>query len=139
MATVARKEHWKDEPDEQDYPAALSYLSLVTNEAGAEALVEALKKAPIVRRMAKDLLRASKLEALPVDNVHVQKDLKKVQKGRRLSPVLLVAGDLAADTPLTIADGYHRICASYHIYEDAVIPCRLVDRDVEEGSPVHAK
>ena len=59
------KEHWKDEPDEQDYPAALSYLSLVTNEAGAEALVEALKKAPIVRRMAKDLLRASKLEALP--------------------------------------------------------------------------
>jgi hypothetical protein len=52
--------------------------------------------------------------------------------------VLLVAGDLGADAPLTIADGYHRICASYHLYEDAVIPCRLVDLNVEEGSPVHS-
>ncbi|HXZ83385.1 MAG TPA: hypothetical protein VED84_06535 [Acidimicrobiales bacterium] len=136
---MARKEHWQDEPEEQDYPAAQSYLSLVASESRAEALVAALKKAPIVRRMAKDLLRASRLEALPADNFHVQKDLKKVQKGRRLSPVLLVAGDLATDTPLTIADGYHRICASYHIYEDAVIPCRLVDLDAEEGSPVHSR
>jgi len=134
---MARKENWKDEPEEHDYPAALSYLTLVTSEAGAEALVEALKKAPIVRRMAKDLLRASRLEVLPAENFHVQKDLKKVQKGRRLSPVLLVAGDLASDTPLTIADGYHRICASYHLYEDAVIPCRLVGCEVEERSPVH--
>jgi hypothetical protein len=135
---MARKEHWKNEPEEQDYPAARNYLSLVTSEARAEALVEALKDAPIVHRMAKDLLRASRLEVLPADNFHVQKDLKKVEKGRRLSPVLLVAGDLGADAPLTIADGYHRICASYHLYEDAVIPCRLVDLNVEEGSPVHS-
>jgi hypothetical protein len=136
---MARKEHWKDEPEEQDYPAALSYLGLVASETKAEELVEALKKAPIVRRMAKDLLRASRLEVLPAENFHVQKDLKKVQKGRRLSPVLLVAGDLRTDTPLTIADGYHRICASYHLYEDAVIPCRLVDLNVEEGTRVHAR
>ena len=25
------------------------------------------------------------------------------------------------------ADGYHRICASYHLNEDAEIPCRIVD------------
>lgn len=136
---MARKEHWKDEPEEQDYPAALSYLSLVTSETRAGTLVAALKGAPVVRRMAKDLLRASRLEMLPAENFHVQKDLKKVQKGRRLSPVLLVAGDLATDTPLTIADGYHRICASYHLDEDAVIPCRLVDLDAEEGSPVHSR
>ncbi len=135
---MARKEHWKDEPEEQDYPAAFSYLGLVTSETGAKTLVEALKRAPIVRRMAKDLLRASRLELLPAENFHVQKDLKKVQKGRRLSPVLLVAGDLASDTPLTIADGYHRVCASYHLYEDAVIPCRLVDLNLEGGSPVHS-
>jgi hypothetical protein len=26
---------------------------------------------------------------------------------------------------LEIADGYHRICASYHLDEDADIPCRM--------------
>jgi hypothetical protein len=136
---MVHKEHWKDEPEDQDYPAALRYLSLVTTEDRAEALVAALKTAPIVGRMAKDLLRASRLEVLPIDNFHVQRDLKKVDKGRRLSPVLLVVGNLATDTPLTIADGYHRICASYHLYEDAVIPCRLVDVEAEHGSSVHSR
>jgi hypothetical protein len=28
---------------------------------------------------------------------------------------------------MTIADGYHRICASCHVDEDAEIPCRIVD------------
>jgi hypothetical protein len=64
---------------------------------------------------------------LPVDNVHVAKDLKKVRKGRPLSPVLLVRGALERGMPLTIADGYHRVCASYHLAEDADIPCRLVE------------
>jgi len=29
--------------------------------------------------------------------------------------------------PLIVADGYHRICASYHLDEDADIPCRITD------------
>jgi hypothetical protein len=33
---------------------------------------------------------------------------------------------LDKDLPLTIADGYHRVCASYHLDEDADVPCRLV-------------
>ena len=121
---MARKEHWKDEPDAQDYPAARNYLSLVTTDDHAKMLVEALEHAPIIRRYAKDLLRASRLQALPSKNYHVAKDLKKVQKGQRLSPVLLVS--LAPGAPLTIADGYHRICASYLLAEDTLIPCRLV-------------
>ena len=48
-------------------------------------------------------------------------------RGEPLSPVLLVRGRAAAGTPLVVADGYHRICASYHLDEDADIPCRLVD------------
>jgi hypothetical protein len=50
-----------------------------------------------------------------------------VKKGVKLSPVLLVRGGLGGDRPLTVADGYHRICASYHLDEDADIPCRLAD------------
>ena len=30
------KEHWKNEPDEHDYPAAHDYLTLVTDEAVAD-------------------------------------------------------------------------------------------------------
>jgi hypothetical protein len=55
------------------------------------------------------------------------RDLKKVNAGKGLSPVLLVRGQLASEIPLTVADGYHRICASYHLDEDADIPCRITD------------
>jgi hypothetical protein len=59
----------------------------------------------------------------------VARDLKKVKRGEQLSPVLLVRGNLAKGIPLTVADGYHRICASYHLSEDEDIPCRIADRE----------
>ena len=124
---MVKKLCWKDEPDDHDYPAADDYLSLVAGEATATALIARLRDAPIVHRKAKDLLRASGLPALPADNVHVAKDLEKVDDGQPLSPVLLVRGDLRRAVALTIADGYHRICAGYHLDEDADIPCRIVD------------
>ena len=126
LGAMIVKEHWKPEPEDHDYPAAQDYLSLVVAEPLATRLVEALRKAPLVHRKAKDLLRASALPALPENNVHVAKDLEKVHKGERLSPVLLVRGDASVGAPLVIADGYHRICASHQIDEDADIPCRLV-------------
>ena len=123
---TAPKEHWKPDPDDHDYPAAIDYLSLLLPEAEATKRVSALRNAPLAHRKAKDLLRASGLAALPADNVHVRKDLGKVEKGHLLSPVLLVRGRLDSGIPLTVADGYHRICASYHLDEDADIPCRIV-------------
>jgi hypothetical protein len=120
-------EHWKDEPDAHDYPAARDYLSLVMTEQEAEAAVEALRQSAITRRKAKDLLRASRLALLPPENPHVAIDLDKVRQGELLSPLLLIRGNARGDVPLTVADGYHRICASYHIDENADIPCRIAD------------
>src|SRR5690348_10235894 len=121
-------ENWEDKPDDQDYPAAEDYLSLLMPAAAAQRLVRRLRAAPITHRKAKDLLRASRLPVLPPENFHVAKDLKKVRAGKKLSPVLLVRGRIGeADVPLTVADGYHRICAGYHLDEDADIPCRIVD------------
>jgi hypothetical protein len=122
---TATKEHWKTEPDDHDYPAAADYLSLIMDDAEVTKVVAELRRAQITHRKAKDLLRASRLELLPADNVHVKKDLGKVDKGQLLSPILLVRGQVDADVPLTVADGYHRICASYHLDEDADIPCRI--------------
>jgi hypothetical protein len=121
------REHWKDEPDDHDYPAAADYLSLLLPEATAKELSDRLRAAPLTHRKAKDLLRASDLPVLGPDNVHVAGDLDKVKKGKPLSPVLLVRGQLKGGVPLTVADGYHRICASHHLDEDADIPCRIAD------------
>ncbi|MFZ0666281.1 MAG: hypothetical protein WAM97_11025 [Acidimicrobiales bacterium] len=121
------EEHWKGEPDEHDYPAATDYLSLITDPSAAESLVRELKAAPLIHRKAKDLLRASSLPLLAEDNPHVALDLRKVRKGEKLSPVLLVRGAYTSGVALTIADGYHRVCASFHLDENADIPCRLID------------
>jgi len=126
---MAEKEHWKTKPEEHDYPAAANYLGLVAPEAVTGRIVAGLKKASISHFKAKDLLRSSQLPLLPADNPSVARDLKKVKRGEQLSPVLLVRGDLASAIPLTVADGYHRICASYHLSEDADIPCRIADRE----------
>jgi hypothetical protein len=124
---MADKEHWKNKPDEHDYPAAANYLSLLATEEVITNVVDQLKVASLSHFKAKDLLRASQLSLLPEDNPSVARDLKKVKNGEQLSPVLLVRGDLSGAIAMTVADGYHRICASYHLNEDADIPCRIAD------------
>lgn len=122
---MSAKEHWKPEPEEHDYPAAASYLSLLLPQPSVDAIVTELRAAPIAQWKARDLLRASGLALLPVDDPLVSSDLKKVKDGEKLSPVLLVRGSMNRSAPLQIADGYHRICASYHFDETADIPCRM--------------
>jgi len=78
----------------------------------------------ITHRKAKDILRASQLALLGEDNKHVASDLRKAASGAALSPILLLRGD--EEHPLIIADGYHRVCASYWIDENTDIPCILV-------------
>ncbi|MGC2208420.1 MAG: hypothetical protein WA724_11335 [Candidatus Dormiibacterota bacterium] len=124
---MAKKEHWKSEPDPHDYPAASAYLSLTLGRTDVAAVVRKLKAAPVSHGKAKDLLRASRLPLMPMENLEVLRDLRTVRKGGLLSPVLLVRGDLPQGVPLIVADGYHRICASYHISDDADIPFRIVD------------
>jgi hypothetical protein len=126
-ATSRRTEHWKQRPDNHDYPAAEEYLSLIATPAEAKSLARGLRTVPIVKRKAKDLLRASTLPLLPPDNFDVAKHLKKVSEGKMLSPVLCVRGMVRMRIPLIVADGYHRICASYHLDEDANIPVRIID------------
>jgi hypothetical protein len=92
-------------------------------------LATAIEAAPTVPQKAKDILRASGLPLLPRDNPHVASDLDKIEKRKPLSPVLLVRGDLSAGRAAQIADGYHRVCASYYRDENTDIPCRIVAAD----------
>lgn len=114
---------WLDEPEDHDYPAALEYLSLIWEDKYAQARVKDLKQAEMTTRKAKDILRASGLPLLPKDDEHVAKAIKKIEKGTPLSPILLVR---SSQGRVLIADGYHRVCASYHLEDDTEIPCKLV-------------
>jgi hypothetical protein len=116
---------WSAEPDEHDYPAAADYLALLANADQISEIVSALKAAPIVHKNAKDLLRASRLALLPANNPHVRSDLDKIKKGKQLSPILLVRGDLTTGVATQIADGYHRVCASYYTDENTDIPVKI--------------
>ena len=114
---------WLPTPEDQDYPAAESYLSLVDAPDQAKGIVARLKAAPITQFKAKDIFRASGLSLLGVSNSHVQKDTDKINKSQALSPLLLVRDP--ANGKVVIADGYHRLCTVYQVNEDALIPCQI--------------
>ncbi len=118
---------WLAEPEEHDYAAAASYLLLLLGAHEVGPVIAALRAAPNVQHPAKDLMRASGLGVLPADDVEVARDLKKVKKGKGISPVLLVRGRLGNGIGLTVADGFHRICATYHVDEDAQVIGRIAD------------
>ena len=115
---------WAKKPEEHDYPAALSYLSLIYDEKAAVMHVSRLKRTRTSEFKAKDIFRASGLSLLGVSNSHVKKDRQKVDSRCELSPLLLVRD--SANGKVIIADGYHRLCAVYSYDEDAVIPCKIV-------------
>ncbi len=117
-------EHWKEAPEAEDYPSAVSYLTLLVGRDTAKDLVKTLRKSDgLAHFAAKDVSRAAGLPLLGTDDSEVAKDLERVKFGAKLSPVLLIQG-----TPLWIADDYHRVCASYHLDEKASVPCRIAPR-----------
>lgn len=113
---------WLAEPEDHDYPAAESYLSLLYDAATASRLAEQLRHAPVTKFKAKDIFRASGLSLLGISNSHVEKDRKKILAGKKLSPILLVRDP---GVKVIIADGYHRLCSVYTFDEDAWIPCKI--------------
>lgn len=118
---------WLAAPEEHDYPAAASYLSMLAVPSVVDGIVQRLRQASPTHVKAKDVLRAAQLPLLPATNVHVASDLGKIGSDEALSPILLVRGDLARGVPLQIADGYHRVCACYLTDENSDLPAILVD------------
>jgi hypothetical protein len=115
------KPRWLSNPEGHDFQAAHDYLSLCYSTDVVRVLMERLANAGIGYREAKDLLRASDLEALPEDNEHVVKDLAKIRDHKALSPILAVV----VGGKLSIADGYHRVSACYHIGENTEVAVLL--------------
>ena len=119
------KVKWLAEPEPHDYKAAESYLSLLfvgNSPKQLRDVISQLQRANVVSFKAKDILRASGLPLLSIENHYVAKDRKRIRAGKKLSPLLL----WRQPERLYIADGYHRICAVYSVDEDVDIPCKIV-------------
>lgn len=116
---------WMDSPQGHDYDAAHDYLTLLFDGDRVRKMVKKLRKGELKQRKAKDIIRASGLPLLPIDNPHVARNLAKARSGKQLSPVLLVRTGFT----LLIADGYHRACAAYYASEDTTVACVLVNVD----------
>ena len=115
---------WLAKPEPHDYPAALSFLSLIYDARSARRFTRSLQTAPVVQFKAKDIFRASGLSLLGTSNSHLEKNRQKIRAGKELSPVLLVRNTV--NGKVVIADGYHRVCAVYSFDEDALVPCKIV-------------
>jgi hypothetical protein len=83
---------WLTKPEDSDYQASLSYLSLIFDNKSAKKLVKAFRKASMTSFKAKDIFQSSG-SLLGISNVHVERNTEKLQSGIRLPPVLLVRND----------------------------------------------
>lgn len=121
---VVKKIEWLNAPEDHDFPAAVSYLSLIFTLEYARDVVDRLKS-PTTQMFykSKDIFRASGLTELTADNKHVKKNIEKIEKGEALSPLLLVRHSTCSK--VIVADGYHRLCTAHLLNEDFDIPCRI--------------
>ena len=117
---------WSERPAPQDYTAALNFLTLQFPAAMARRLVTKARKVKATEHIARDILRASNLPLLPSDERHVAENLKRIRKGKALSPIILIQGDLTHGRSFVIADGHHRMCAACHADEDSPVRGILV-------------
>ncbi len=121
---------WLPDVEDKDYDAAYEYLSLRMDATRASYLECALfDQKEVVHRRANDILRACDYDPLPMDDPGVKRTLHKVEKGKPLSPVLLVSFHYGAE----IADGYHRVSLAYHMNPFSAVPCRIASLVNKEG------
>src|ERR1700722_13485890 len=115
---------WLEDPEEKDFEAAHSFLSMVIAPSELDRTIVRLRAAPLGHWAAKDILRAAGLPPLkPKQSAEVAEKLKKIKDGIPISPILLVGG---IRDYLVIGDGYHRASAACRVDEDAQVPGRLL-------------
>jgi hypothetical protein len=120
---MAKNPKWLGEPQEKDYAAADSYLSLLLAPDQLRETVALLRQAPSGAWRAKDILRAAGLPLLKrKQSNEVAEKLEHMAAGTPISPILLIHDGRGR---LEIADGCHRVCAAYLVNEDTEVPGRL--------------
>jgi hypothetical protein len=116
--------HWLADPEDKDYAAAQSFLSMLIRPASLAEVIQQLRGAPGGHWAAKDILRAADLPPLkPKQSAEVAEKLGNMKRSIPISPILTVGG---LRESLVIADGYHRVSAAYRVDEDSLVPGRML-------------
>jgi hypothetical protein len=124
MAAASASIHWLPDPEDKDYDAAESFLSLLLGPEVLADVVQRLCMSPVGHWAAKDILRAAGLAPVkPKQSNEVAEKLKEIKNSMPISPILAIGGLLEN---LVIADGYHRVSAAYRVDEDSLVPGRLL-------------
>lgn len=118
---------WLKAPENHDYPGARSFLSLNAKPKAVRRSLEKLQSKDCVTFRADDLLRASGSVLLPDTDPYVAKELTHIRDGEALAPCPIVRGSLGSGYLAQIADGYHRICAAYHVDPETEVPVHIAD------------
>jgi hypothetical protein len=117
---------WSGAVEEDDYLAALSYLTLKYDKSEAVQLVKKLRAAKVeTTHTPTDVLRSCRLlnpSVLPKKDPGVQKERDKLKAGKSFSPILVVSYPIWSD----IADGFHRTSYCYHAAPTENIPMKVV-------------
>jgi hypothetical protein len=114
---------WLDDATDADYQAAAHYLALLEGPKNIDHALAEMKGARIVEYKATDLLRAAQLIVPKADDRPTRDQIKSIEKGEAVSPVLLLR--VTALRKVIVADGFHRICAAYRLDPDVVLHCKL--------------
>jgi hypothetical protein len=124
MAAASTSIHWLPDPENKDYAAAESFLSLLLGPEVLADVVQRMRAAPVGHWAAKDILRSAGLAPVkPKQSNEVAEKLKKIKNSMPISPILAIGG---LGENLVIADGYHRVSAAYRVDEDSLVPGRLL-------------
>jgi hypothetical protein len=115
---------WLKDFSEDDYREGISYLNLIYRKKICDVFIDKMKRTKTSAFRAKDILRASGLPLLSKDDPDVQKNLRKIDAGKKLSPILLLRD--RDNGKVVIVDGYHRVCAIYSRDRDERIPCKII-------------
>lgn len=124
---VERKKQpvWNDKPDPDDYSHARDFLALMMPDAFADKAVALLRAAPIVQLRANDILRASPAGYPTDSDPDVDKHVDQIKDGQPFAPVLLIQGTADTAPNLAIADGWHRVAATYLQDPTAMVPAKI--------------
>lgn len=121
---------WGEFPAQHNFDNAYEYLSLLCLPEKAQEITDRLwESKTIYYRRPDDILRAAGLIPLHQTDLRVQNAIRKIHSKKEIAPAILVIS--TRNQRIHIADGYHRICASYYLAEGAKVPCIVAEWETD--------
>lgn len=118
-----KKPMWSKDVADHDYEAAVAYLGLLFKPKKAGRLSAKMRKAEISEFLAKDILRASDISLSYIKAFDWTKQQEEIEHQDPMSPILIVRQ--CKGRPLLIADGFHRLCATFVADQEVKVPCKI--------------